>query len=68
MKRKEDEDLLSQSIREKPNQNFGEEESGIALSHSEEPVIKLDSTSLDFKEGQHRDKKQTLKTIEDNQK
>lgn len=47
MKRKEDEYILFQSIINKPNQIFGEEESGTTLSHSEELVMKLDSTSLD---------------------
>ena len=47
---KEDEDMLYQSIKEKPIQNFGEEEDGMALSHSEEPTRELNSTSLDSKE------------------
>ena len=47
--------MLSQSIQENPNQNFGEEEDGTTLSHSEEPARELNSTSLDSKENQQRD-------------
>ena len=67
MKEEEDEDMFFQSIREKSNQSFGEVD-GIALSRIEEFVMKSNSTSLAFKEGQQRDKKQILKTIEDIQK
>lgn len=37
------------------------------MSHIEELVRELNSTSLDFKEGQQRDEEKTLKTIEDSQ-
>ena len=59
MYKEEDEDMLSQSIKEKKNHNFGEEEDGMALSHSEEHVRELNSTSLDSKESQQRDEKQS---------
>ena len=49
MHKEEDEGMLSQNIKVKPNQNFGEGEDGTTLSHSEEPTRELNSTSLDSK-------------------
>ena len=68
MQKEEDEVILSQSIKENPNQNFGEGEDGTTLSHSEEPARELNNTRLDSKEVQQRDEEKKLETIEDSQK
>ena len=44
MQEEEDEDVLFKSIRENPNQRFGEEDR-IYLPHIEEPVGELNSTN-----------------------
>lgn len=52
MKKEEHDDMLVKIIREEPKNNFGEEESGTSLSHSEKPNVEMDSTSLAFKDDQ----------------
>ena len=67
IEKEEDEDVLFKSIRENPNHKFGEED-WTSFSHIEELARELNITSLAFKQGQQRDKKKSLKTVEDIQK
>ena len=57
-------DMLFQSIRKEPNQNFGKKENGIAFSHTEEPVM-MNKINMAFEEGQERGEEKTLKSVQD---